>query len=152
MKNVPYTLFREQFVPRKPEDVFDFFSRAENLEPLTPPWLHFRILSVDPRPLREGTRISYALRVHGLPLRWTSEIVEWTPPHGFVDVQVRGPYRLWRHAHRFRAEAGRTRIADEVLYALPFGVLGRITHRVMVRSDVEKIFAYRAVKIQALLG
>jgi ligand-binding SRPBCC domain-containing protein len=147
-----YTLVREQVVPRKLEDVFSFFARAENLQSLTPNWLNFRILSVDPQLMLEGTRISYALRVHGISVRWTSEIVEWDPPHRFVDVQIRGPYKLWRHTHRFEAESEGTRITDEVLYALPFGVLGRIAHRLMVRSDIEKIFAYRQAQIIALLG
>jgi ligand-binding SRPBCC domain-containing protein len=152
MSHSTYKLVREQLVPRKLEDVFGFFSRAENLESLTPEWLNFKILSIDPQPVQKDTRISYALRVHGLPVRWTSVIVEWEPPHGFVDVQIRGPYKLWRHSHCFQAEGGHTRITDEVLYALPFGVLGRIAHRLMVRSDVEKIFAYREAKIAALFG
>src|SRR5262249_24160336 len=141
MSEFSYTFAHEQVVPRRLEDVFEFFSRAENLELLTPGWLHFRILSVDPQPLRTGTRISYALRVRGVPVRWASEIVEWEPPRRFVDVQKRGPYKLWRHTHRFQDEGEHTRIIDEVLYALPLGLLGRIVHRLIVRSDVEKIFA-----------
>jgi ligand-binding SRPBCC domain-containing protein len=147
-----YKLVREQLVPRKLEDVFSFFARAENLQSLTPEWLNFQILSVDPEPLHEGTHVSYALRVHGFPVRWTSKIVEWDPPHRFVDVQIRGPYQLWRHTHGFHAEGNGTRITDEVLYALPFGVLGRVAHRLVVRSDVEKIFAYRQAQISALFG
>jgi ligand-binding SRPBCC domain-containing protein len=147
-----YSLVREQVVPRRLEEVFTFFARAENLECLTPGWLNFKILSVDPQPAQKGTQISYALRVHGLPLRWTSEIVEWNPPHSFVDVQVRGPYQLWHHIHRFQAEGERTRIIDEVLYALPLGSLGRVAHRLMVRSDVERIFAFREEKIRTLFG
>jgi ligand-binding SRPBCC domain-containing protein len=152
MKHVPYTLLREQVVSRKLEEVFEFFSCANNLESLTPKWLHFKILSVDPQPVQKGSLISYRLRVHGLPVNWTSEIVEWNPPHKFVDLQVRGPYKLWRHTHRFRAEGERTRITDVVLYALPLGILGRVAHRLMVRSDVEKIFAFREEQIRALFG
>ena len=152
MDRFAYKLVREQLVPRKLEDVFSFFARAENLQTLTPEWLNFRILRVDPQPMRAGTRISYSLRVHGISVRWTSEIVEWDPPHRFVDVQTRGPYKLWRHTHRFQADGEGTRITDEVLYALPFGVLGRVAHRLVVRSDVEKIFAYRQAQISSLFG
>jgi ligand-binding SRPBCC domain-containing protein len=152
MSHSTYKLVHEHLVPRKLEEVFGFFSRAANLELLTPEWLHFRILSIDPQPIRRNTRISYALRVHGLSVRWTRAIVEWEPPHRFVDVQIRGPYKLWRHVHLFRAQGDHTRVTDEVLYALPLGVLGRIAHRLMVRSDVEKIFAYREAKVAALFG
>jgi hypothetical protein len=152
MTNNPYRLVHEQLVPRKLEEVFDFFSRAENLETLTPDFLHFKIVSVNPQPVQKGTLIQYKLRVRGLPLRWTSEIREWNPPTQFVDIQTRGPYKLWRHTHRFVAEGNNTRIVDEVLYDLPFGALGRIAHSVMVKSDVEKIFHYREMKIRELFG
>jgi len=152
MANQPYRLRHEQIVPRPLEEVFEFFARAENLETLTPEWLNFKIESVNPRPVQKGTLINYRLRVRGLPLRWTSEIQEWNPPTRFVDLQIRGPYKLWHHTHTFIAEGHNTRIIDEVLYDLPFGPLGTIAHILMVKSDVEKIFHYREMKIRELFG
>jgi ligand-binding SRPBCC domain-containing protein len=146
----PYRLLREQLVPRPLDQVFAFFSKPENLEAITPAWLHFRIRAVDPLPVQTGTLIHYSLRIHGIPVRWTSRIIDWTPPHSFVDEQVRGPYRTWHHTHRFVAEGDSTRITDEVLYDLPFGILGRIVHRMKVKSDVEKIFAFREQKIREM--
>jgi ligand-binding SRPBCC domain-containing protein len=148
----PYKLVHEQVVPRPLDEVFSFFSCAENLEAITPGWLRFRVLSVAPQPLRKGTLIRYKLRVRGVPLHWTSEIVEWRPPHKFVDEQRQGPYKLWRHTHLFFAEGENTRIKDEVLYSLPLGVIGRFIHRLAVRRDVERIFAFRHQKICALFG
>lgn len=152
MASSPYKLLREQVVPRPLKQVFEFFSRAENLEQITPPWLSFKVLRVDPEPLQRGTLIHYRLKLRGLPLRWTSEIILWEPPHQFADVQVRGPYRLWHHTHRFFAEANATRITDEVLYELPFGPLGRLAHWATVRRDVERIFAYREEKVRSLFA
>lgn len=147
-----FVFHADQFVPRPLEEVFSFFSRAENLQRLTPPWLHFRILSVDPEPVRKGTLIRYSLRWRIFPIRWTTEIREWDPPNGFVDVQLKGPYNLWHHQHRFIAEAGGTRIIDEVQYALPFGVLGRIAHALKVKNDVATIFAYREDMVRKMFG
>jgi ligand-binding SRPBCC domain-containing protein len=152
MAEKSYTLAFSQKVPRPLPEVFDFFSRAENLEVLTPSWLNFKILEVSPQPVRHGTLINYSLRVHGIPLRWTSEIVEWEPPHRFVDLQLRGPYKLWRHEHRFEARDGGTLIFDTISLALPLGVLGRLAYKVKVRSDVHEIFAFREKKICTLFG
>jgi hypothetical protein len=152
LKTQPYIFRAEQFVPRPLDDVFEFFSRAENLQQLTPPWLHFQILSVDPQPVRKGTLIRYSLRWRVFPIRWTTEIVEWDPPHGFVDLQLKGPYQLWRHQHRFIAEGNGTRIVDEIHYRLPFGVLGKLAHAVKVRRDVEGIFNFRKRAVEERFG
>lgn len=148
----PYKLVREQLVPLEVEQVFSFFSRAENLEALTPAWLNFKILSANPQPVQKGTMIHYKLRLRGVPLRWTTEILEWNPPFGFVDFQLSGPYKLWHHTHRFIAEGQNTRIVDEVLYDLPFGPLGKLAHAITVKRDVEKIFGFRQKKIRELFG
>ena len=152
MADKTYTLAFTQQVARPLLDVFDFFSRAENLEVLTPPWLNFKILSAAPRPVQQGTLINYSLRVHGIPLRWTSEIVEWEPPHRFVDLQLRGPYKMWRHEHRFEARDGGTLISDTINLSLPLGLLGQLAYKIKVQSDVQEIFTFRKEKVRALFG
>lgn len=148
----PFIFRAEQLVPRALDEVFDFFSKAENLQELTPAWLHFKILSVDPSPVRQGTLIRYSLRWRVFPIRWTTEIIAWDPPHRFVDVQLKGPYKLWHHEHRFIADGTGTRIIDEVQYQLPFGVLGSIAHSLKVKKDVETIFAHRTQVVERLFG
>ena len=144
------TLTRRVLVPRPLDRVFAFFSRAENLEAITPPWLGFRILTPPPIELREGAVIEYAIRLRGLPMRWVSRIDRWNPPHSFVDVQLRGPYRLWEHTHAFRAIDGGTEMTDPVRYALPFGPLGALVHPLVAR-DLRLVFDYRAARIDQLI-
>ena len=138
-----YTLKREQFVPRPLEEVFEFFSDARNLEYITPPWLNFQILTPSPIEIVPGTLLDYRLRWHGLPIAWRTKIVGWNPPRSFVDVQLKGPYRLWHHTHSFAAVSGGTNMVDVVNYELPLGFLGSIAHRLGVRRDLERVFDYR---------
>ena len=91
-----------------------------------------------------GTIINYRLRLFGLPQLWRTHIAEWNPPHCFVDVQVRGPYREWIHEHVFEEVDGHTIIIDNVRYAVPGG---RIVQRFFVKRDLEKIFDYRHARI-----
>jgi ligand-binding SRPBCC domain-containing protein len=128
-----YLLRREQFIAHPVERVFSFFSDARNLERITPPWLRFEVLTAGPIELRAGALIQYRIGWGMIPLRWTTEIVEWCSPHRFMDVQLRGPYRLWQHTHRFEPVEGGTRMTDEVEYALPLGPLGRLAHALKVR-------------------
>jgi ligand-binding SRPBCC domain-containing protein len=142
-----YTLRQEQWIARPIDKVFAFFSDARNLEAITPPWVGFKILSMSSDATVEGTEICYQIRLHGIPIQWRTEIIKWDPPYSFVDVQRSGPYKLWEHTHRFEAHGDRTKMNDEVRYALPFGVLGRVAHRLIVSADVRKIFEYRRGRI-----
>jgi len=147
-----FTLRRELWVPNSLSSVFDFFSRPENLERITPPWMRFRILTPPPITMKKGATIAYALRVRGIPLRWLTEIERWNPPYEFIDDQAKGPYKFWRHTHRFSEVDGGTFIVDIVEYALPFGLIGRLVHRLQVARDLSRIFDYRAQRVQALLS
>jgi ligand-binding SRPBCC domain-containing protein len=147
-----HRLQREQYVDRPLADVFDFFAEPHNLERITPPWLSFTVLTPDPIEMGVGALIDYRLRVHGVPLRWTSRIEDWEPGRSFVDRQLRGPYGLWHHRHTF-AEAGQgTVVRDEVDYAMPFGALGDLAHPLFVRRDLERIFTYRHEAVPRVLG
>ncbi|MCS7168181.1 MAG: SRPBCC family protein [Gemmatales bacterium] len=142
-----YKFEMEQWVARSTEEVFAFFSDPFNLDRITPPWLRFQTTEA-PKQVYRNCLLVHQLRIHGVPVTWVSQIVEWDPPRRFIDVQVIGPYQLWHHVHEFVPEGGGTRIRDVVCYALPFGWLGRWAHFLFVRRDLEQIFAYRRQQIE----
>lgn len=146
------TLHREQWIARPLPEVFSFFCEARNLDRITPPWLHFKVLRQSGHELGPGILIDYKLVWHGLPLDWTSRIEEWQPPFQFVDLQVKGPYRLWHHTHSFEALAGGTLITDKVRYGVPYGLPGELFAGWLVRRDVESIFDYRTEAITTVFG
>jgi ligand-binding SRPBCC domain-containing protein len=143
-----FTLSRSVWLPAFPEDLFPFFAAAENLNLLTPPWLHFRILTPLPIDMRAGTLITYRLRLRGIPLRWLTQISAWDPPRLFIDRQLKGPYREWVHTHRFTAVDGGTRVEDHVRYRVPGGAL---VHALVVRPELERIFDFRQRALLAAL-
>ena len=147
-----HTLRRLQWIERPSDEVFAFFADAHNLEEITPPWLGFRIQSISSPAVTQGTEIVYRLSLHGMPIRWVTEIRQCKSPYRFVDVQRSGPYRLWHHTHRFEAHQGRTKMIDVVRYRLPFGLLRRIVHALKVRYDVQRIFDYRTRRIEELFA
>lgn len=146
-----FRLERTQFLELPLEETFDFFSHAGNLELITPAFLHFEIVTPQPIDLRPGAVIDYRLRLFGAPLRWRTRIEEFDPPRRFLDVQLRGPYKLWRHSHEFKAENGGTRMTDRVEYQLPLGPLGSIAHALFVRRTLNRIFDFREQRVRALL-
>lgn len=145
-----YTLTREQFIPRPRNEVFAFFARPENLQILTPAFLHFAFLTPSPIPMHADARIDYRIRLWGVPVRWATEITRFEPPGLFADVQLRGPYRRWHHTHEFHEVAGDTRMVDRVEYELPLGPIGRLAHGIFVRRSLAEVFDYRARKVAEL--
>lgn len=138
-----WRLCAEQTLNAPRDKVFAFFSDAYNLERLTPSFLNFRVLTPRPIEMHSGALIDYKLRVRGVPVRWQTLILEWDPPHTFVDTQKRGPYQLWHHTHTFEAIGDQTRCTDIVRYRPPGGFLAGLVNALAVQRDVEKIFRYR---------
>jgi ligand-binding SRPBCC domain-containing protein len=142
-------LKREIRLPRPIDEVFDFFGDARNLQTITPPWLHFQILTPGDTRMQVGTRIDYRIRLHGVPIRWRSSITAWEPPNRFVDEQISGPYRLWIHEHLFRDEGAATVVSDNVRYAVRGGA---VIDQLFVRPDLERIFDYRHKRLREMFG
>jgi ligand-binding SRPBCC domain-containing protein len=139
----------EIWLPLPPAELFSFFCDAANLNALTPPWLHFQIVTPQPIEMRAGVLIDYKLRVRGFPLRWRTIIRHWQPPLCFADEQLRGPYRQWIHTHTFEPRDGGTLARDTVQYAV---WLDFIVHPLFVRQDIQKIFAFRQVALREKFG
>ncbi|MCY4234292.1 MAG: SRPBCC family protein [Bacteroidetes bacterium] len=138
-----------QWVPTPLNETFLFFSNAQNLERITPPFLKFRILTPSPIEMRVGALIDYQLKLRGFPIKWRTEITEWEPQKGFTDIQIRGPYQKWVHRHQFAADNGGTLVTDTIHYLVPGGSL---VNRLFVKPDLDKVFGYRREIIAQLLG
>lgn len=136
-----------QWFPRSKKEIFDFFSKAENLETITPPWLNFKIIKKSHNEIQEGMLIDYSLKIKGVPARWRTRISNWSPPHQFMDSQLRGPYSLWDHTHSFDEIGEGTLMSDEVVYRAPFGPIGHIMNEILIRKDIETIFNYRTKRM-----
>jgi ligand-binding SRPBCC domain-containing protein len=140
----------EQKINKPLDQLFSFFSQAENLQQITPPWLRFKILTPLPVTMHAGTLIDYRLRLYGVPLYWQTEITVWEPPFRFIDSQIKGPYKSWIHTHTFRALDDGCLMEDNVQYQLYGGMLGSLINGLLVKRDIEKIFDYRREMIEKL--
>ena len=129
------------------DKVWDFFSRAENLGRITPRSMDFEIHTDKPS-TATGSRIDYTVRpLFGIPVGWRTRIDAVDAPHHFRDVQEKGPYKSWVHEHRFAEVGGRVRMDDRVEYEMPFGPIGALGHRMVVRSQLQYVFDFRTTAI-----
>jgi ligand-binding SRPBCC domain-containing protein len=145
-----HVLDAKVFVTRPIDEVFEFFSRAENLGRITPPELDFQVTTPIPIAMEAGVLIDYRIALHGLTMRWRTLISVWEPPHRFVDEQLQGPYSRWIHTHTFESAPGGTTVRDHVRYRLPFDPFGRIALP-LVRRQLKRIFEFRTSAVKQLL-
>ena len=147
-----YILEREQIIPLSRGQAFAFFGDALNLEAITPPFLHFRVLTKPPIEMDAGALVDYRLSLFGIPFYWQTLIERWSPDTSFVDTQIKGPYKLWHHTHTFQEIAlNKTLMRDKVLYRIPYGIFGRLAHRLFVKRALKIIFDYRQQMTARLL-
>lgn len=148
----PFILNRKQFLPIPLKTAWDFFSSPKNLSAITPAKMNFRILSMTGgERMHAGQIITYKVNV--LPLvrvGWVTEITNVREPFEFTDEQKSGPYKLWRHTHRFKEVPGGVEMTDTVEYVLPMGILGRMMHGLLVEGEVNAIFEHRFKVLAAL--
>ena len=140
-----YNLKRVQVLPISLEEAWDFFSTPRNLSKITPAKMNFRILYISGgEKTYAGQIIRYKVNVFpGISVHWVTEITQVKEPHHFIDEQRFGPYALWHHQHHFKAVPGGVEMTDEVNYAIPLGILGRLAHWIFVGREVNAIFEHR---------
>ena len=148
-----HILEREIILDTDPDTLWEFLSTPVNLNDLTPPELHFQILSEVPEKMYNGLTILYEIQIPFFgKRRWLTEIKHIEEGTFFVDEQRVGPYKLWYHQHRIEALDKKSRMIDRVCYQLPFGVLGLLVHRLWVKNMLETIFSYRTTRLAERFG
>ena len=129
---------------------WDFFSNPKNLDYITPPEMNFNILFPDPMPaMYPGMIIRYRVSpLFKIRMEWITEISHVSKPNYFIDLQLKGPYKIWHHQHHFEAVGNGVKMTDIVTYTVPFGKIGDILAGAMIRRKIRAIFAYRKKVIE----
>jgi len=136
-------------------EAWDFFASPLNLTKITPPELNLVITSgyTDNSKMYPGLLITYKVApLFGIKMDWVTEITHIKDQEYFIDEQRSGPYAIWHHQHHFREIKGGVHMTDILTYAIPYGIIGRITNTLLVKRKIKKIFAYRQQQIEKLFG
>ena len=138
-----YTFKTEQMIDDNIDNVFEFFSRPENLEKITPRSMGFNIITPKPIMMKEGAIIDYIVKIMGFPTRWRTIITSYKKNEMFIDEQLKGPYSYWHHKHTFKEMIGQVKMIDEIHYALPIQILRELVHPLIIKPQLKKIFSFR---------
>ncbi len=148
LANCHYQLKTSQVLPITQTEAFKFFEDPESLPKITPDWLDFRMVNTHSvKEISEGVIFNLTIRWIGFKITWQSKIIDYKPPERFIDIQLKGPYKYWRHLHTFENAPDGTLLKDEVTFTLPLGLIGCLLHRAIIKRQLEDIFSYRAIRI-----
>lgn len=137
------TFVRESIIRASPARVFAFHELPDALARLTPPWESSRVVQAA-KISAIGSEAIIETRILGLiPVRWVARHTVYEPPHLFEDVQVKGPFRFWRHRHLVEPHAQGCALRDEIEYEPPFSMLGQLAEPFLITPRLKKLFDYR---------
>jgi ligand-binding SRPBCC domain-containing protein len=148
-----YEIHVSQKLPISKQKAWDFLSDPKNLQEIMPDEMGFEIMSGADRKMFTGQLLQYKVTpLPGFKTNWVTEITHVEKPDYFVDVQLYGPYTLWHHKHFIHEIEGGVEIEDLVHYKLPFGILGRMMHPILVKPKLNEIFKAREAKMVEKFG
>ena len=147
-----YSLKVKQKISQPIEEVWNFFATPKNLNELTPKNMNFNIISGRSDDFFPGKIISYSVNPFKFwNIKWVTEITHINKNKLFIDEQRFGPYSMWHHEHHFiKNEDGSTTIYDKVIYKIPFGIIGKIAHKLFIKKRLTEIFNFRKKRINQL--
>ncbi len=142
----------KQYIPAPLEEVWQYFSRPENLNHITPEDMSFEILSdIENIPMYAGMIVQYRVSpLLGIKMRWVTEIKQVQEGRYFIDEQRFGPYAFWHHQHHFEEMNGGVLMTDILHYKIPFGILGTLADLLFVNKRIEEIFIYRKKAVERI--
>lgn len=145
-----FLLEREILIPSDIQTVWSFFSAPGNLAKITPTYLNFKELhQTEVKEIYSGMKIEYKVSpIFKIPMKWETLIKDVVPLKRFVDVQKKGPYKVWEHTHIFETTPDGVLMKDSILYELPFGPLGTFAHWLFIKKQLEDLFNYRTRQIK----
>ena len=134
---------KESAIRASPERVFEFHEQADVLRLLIPPWESARV--IQPAKISDvGAEAIIETKLFGpIKLRWIAQHTLYDAPRVFEDVQIKGPFRSWRHRHVVESHPEGAILRDEIDYEPPMGFVGRIFAPRLVQKRLQKLFDYR---------
>lgn len=90
-----------------------------------------------------GDKITWEARHFGVRQRLSVEITAFERPYFFEDRMTEGAFKSMRHEHRFREKEGRTLMTDRFEYEVPFGLIGRLFDRLVLKRYMTEFLKTR---------
>lgn len=90
-----------------------------------------------------GEWVTWEAKHFGVKQKLTSKITEFNSPAYFVDEQVSGAFKYFKHEHVFERQGKQTLMTDRFDFGSPYGVLGRLVNVLFLKKYMTNLLVIR---------
>ena len=93
--------------------------------------------------INKGESVTWKGKHFGIYIQHESIITEMDFPTYFVDEQLKGHFKSFKHQHIFQQKENQTIMTDILEYETPFGFIGRLFDIIILKNHLKKFIIYR---------
>ncbi|HET8860623.1 SRPBCC family protein [Marivirga sp.] len=90
-----------------------------------------------------GESVTWRAKHFGFYQKLRTEITEFERPNYFTDEMVSGAFTKFKHEHHFIASGNRTEMTDYFDYESPFGIIGRLVDKMLLKKYMTELLKKR---------
>jgi ligand-binding SRPBCC domain-containing protein len=97
-----------------------------------------------------GDEITWEGKHFGMTQRLSTRITAFRFPAFFQDRMTKGAFRYFEHDHLFDPKDGGTTMTDVLSFRAPFGPVGWLVERLLLRPHLRRFLIARGIALKAM--
>jgi ligand-binding SRPBCC domain-containing protein len=93
--------------------------------------------------INKNETVTWKGKHFGVYLTHQSFISEMDFPTYFVDEQLKGQFKSFKHQHFFEQKENYVEVTDVLEYETPFGIFGQLFDRLLLKKHLRKFIIHR---------
>lgn len=90
-----------------------------------------------------GDEITWKAKHFGIYQTLSTKITKYKAPFHFQDTMISGAFSYLKHNHFFEEKDGYIEMKDVVLYTLPYGLLGKLFDKIVLKKYMINLLTTR---------
>ncbi|MDP2303702.1 MAG: SRPBCC family protein [Ignavibacteria bacterium] len=121
-----YTFEKSVLIRTSKINLFEFHRDTNNLPKISPLFPKVKLISISEFPLQNDSVIIIQLNFILFKIYWEIRITDFVFNEKIADIQIKGPFKFWKHYHIFTSVDEGTIITDRIDFIPPFGIIGKV--------------------------
>jgi ligand-binding SRPBCC domain-containing protein len=93
--------------------------------------------------INKGETVTWKGKHFGIYMQHQSIISEMEFPNYFIDEQLKGNFKSFKHEHIFKQKENETIMTDILEYETPFVFIGKLMDKIILKNHLTNFIIYR---------